>query len=685
MKIDLSQFRDTFLQESAEHIANIESGLLQLKISTDDETLHSIFRAAHSIKGGAGAFGFTDVVKFTHVLENLFDRMREHQIEVTSPLVSLLLRANDVLKALIGSHDGSVPPGTAEIQSALEAAYREASDSQTSLPSKSADGAPPPAAAGESEYTVTFSPAPEIFGVGSDPLLLLRNLSTLGRVISVVVDTQQLPSLQALIPETSYLNWTVTLETIANRNELDEIFEFVLDCAVVKITGKAPPPQAQAAGVPSAKAEQTVQRTPGKTGAPRGESASVRVPTEKIDKLIDLVGEMVIAHSITARLVENFEPQSLLLLQESVVSLERHIRELHERTMSVRMLPIGSLFSRFQRLIHDLANDTGKKLRLVVEGDDTEVDRSVLELLSDPLTHVLRNSADHGIEMPDVRTAAGKVAEGTILLRASHQAGNILLEIADDGAGLNLPRIREKAIAKELIPADAVLTDDQIRLLIFEPGFSTKEQVTNLSGRGVGMDVVKRNITTLNGTIQVDSKSGSGTHIRIQLPLTLAIMEGLIVRVESHNFVIPITSIVETVCLEPKEIHSIAAQGEVALVRGEAIPLIRLNRIFGLTQLEDAGSTPIEADVRNNRHLLVVVEYNDQRAALEVDELLGQQQIVVKSLERNFERLEGALGATILGDGRAALILDAQAIIQRRNKGGSSSQRAGKPRLSLVA
>jgi two-component system chemotaxis sensor kinase CheA len=353
--------------------------------------------------------------------------------------------------------------------------------------------------------------------------------------------------------------------------------------------------------------------------------------------------------------------------------------------MSVRMLPIGSLFSRFQRLIHDLANDTGKKLRLVVEGDDTEVDRSVLELLSDPLTHVLRNSADHGIEMPDVRTAAGKVAEGTILLRASHQAGNILLEIADDGAGLNLPRIREKAIAKELIPADAVLTDDQIRLLIFEPGFSTKEQVTNLSGRGVGMDVVKRNITTLNGTIQVDSKSGSGTHIRIQLPLTLAIMEGLIVRVESHNFVIPITSIVETVCLEPKEIHSIAAQGEVALVRGEAIPLIRLNRIFGLTQLEDAGSTPIEADVRNNRHLLVVVEYNDQRAALEVDELLGQQQIVVKSLERNFERLEGALGATILGDGRAALILDAQAIIQRRNKGGSSSQRAGKPRLSLVA
>ena len=257
MKIDLSQFRDTFLQESAEHIANIESGLLQLKISTDDETLHSIFRAAHSIKGGAGAFGFTDVVKFTHVLENLFDRMREHQIEVTSPLISLLLRANDVLKALIGSRDGSVPPETADLQSALEAAYREASDSQATVSAKSADGASPTVAAGDCEYTVTFAPAPEIFGVGSDPLLLLRNLSTLGRVISVVVDTQQLPSLKALIPETSYLSWKVTLETAADRNELDEIFEFVLDCAVVKITENSPPPQVQTAGIQSAKAEQS--------------------------------------------------------------------------------------------------------------------------------------------------------------------------------------------------------------------------------------------------------------------------------------------------------------------------------------------------------------------------------------------------------------------------------------------
>jgi two-component system chemotaxis sensor kinase CheA len=681
MKIDLSQFRDTFLQESAEHIATIESGLLQLKVSSDDETLHSIFRAAHSIKGGAGAFGFTDVVKFTHVLENLFDRMREHQIEVTSPLISLLLRANDVLKALIGSHDGSVPPETAEVHSALEAAYRGAGDSQPPVPSHSAGGDNPSAVAGEREYVVGFSPAPEIFEVGSDPLLLLRNLSSLGRFTSVVVDSQQLPSLDALVPETSYLKWELTLETAALRSELDEIFEFVQDCAVVEITENSPPPQAQTLAVQVAKAEQTVQRTPGKSGAARGESATVRVPTEKIDKLIDLVGEMVIAHSITARLVENFEPDALHALQESVASLERHIRELHERTMSVRMLPIGNLFSRFQRLIHDLSNDTGKKLRLVVEGEDTEVDRSVLELLSDPLTHVLRNSADHGIEMPEVRKAAGKVAEGTILLRASHQAGSILLEIADDGAGLNLPRIREKAIAKELIAADAVLSDDQVRLLIFEPGFSTKEQVTNLSGRGVGMDVVKRNITALNGTIQIDSKSGAGTHIRIQLPLTLAIMEGLIVRVGSHNFVIPISSILETVCLYPKEIHGIA-QGEVAMVRGQAIPFIRLSRIFGLAQFEDAAS---ESDVRNRRHLLVVVEHNEQRVALEVDELLGQQQIVVKSLERNFERLEGSLGATILGDGRAALILDAQALINRGSKTGSGSSRTGKPRLSLVA
>jgi two-component system chemotaxis sensor kinase CheA len=410
----------------------------------------------------------------------------------------------------------------------------------------------------------------------------------------------------------------------------------------------------------------------------------VRVPTEKIDQLIDLVGEMVIAHSITTRLVEQYSQESLMALQESMAGMERQIRELHERTMSVRMLPLGSLFSRFHRLAHDLQEKTGKQLRFVTEGDETEVDRSILELLGDPLTHVLRNSADHGIEAPADRIRAGKNPEGTILIRASHLAGSILIEIIDDGAGLNLSRIREKAVSKKLIASDAVLTDDQVRLLIFEPGFSTKDEVSDLSGRGVGMDVVRRNIAALNGVIALDSKQGVGTHIRIQLPLTLAIMEGLIVRVGSHSFVVPLGSILETLCLHGDHVHNVAGQGEVAVIRDEAIPFLCLRHMLGILPGSDLGQPAREGPTARveDRKLIVVVEHRNQRAALEIDELLGQQQIVVKSLERNFTKLEGTLGATILGDGRAALILDPQALIVPRTK---SSQQNGRPRLSLVA
>ena len=464
------------------------------------------------------------------------------------------------------------------------------------------------------------------------------------------------------------------LATVTSRQEVEEVFEFVQDCANLQVQEKAAAPEQKIA---SETGEAPKQRSAPKASAAKPES-SVRVPTEKIDKLIDLVGEMVIAHSITTRLVENLSEDSLAALQESVASLERHIRELHERTMSVRMLPLGSLFSRFHRLVHDLAEKTGKQIRLTTEGDDTEVDRSILELLGDPLTHVLRNSADHGIERPEERVEAGKAPEGTIHLRASHMAGNILIEVIDDGAGLNLTRIRAKAVSRGLISEDAALTEEQTRLLIFEPGFSTKEEVSDLSGRGVGMDVVRKNVAALNGSITLDSQMGAGTHIRIQLPLTLAIMEGLIVRVGTHSFVVPLVSILETICLEPDQIFNVAGQGEVAMVREEAIPFLRLKRLFAL-QLSD-GET--ESQI-GDRKLVVVVENNNQRAALEIDELLGQQQIVVKSLERNFTKLDGTLGATILGDGRAALILDAQALIVGRSK--SQTLSGVKARMSLVA
>jgi two-component system chemotaxis sensor kinase CheA len=681
MKIDLSQFRETFLQESSEHIVDIEDGLLHLKSSgADDETLNSIFRAAHSIKGGAGAFGLTDVVRFTHVLENLFDQMREHRIDVTTELITLLLSANDVLKELISSKDGAVPENAAEVQRALELATTSTNESGITPPKKTSNESADKQT-GEAHYVVSFHPAPDLFAVGSDPILLLRNLAALGRIDSVKVDSENLPGLAALTTNVSYLAWEVELVTLAPRSEIDEVFEFVLDCATVRIGEKGAIAAQQADGPPATqkleKNSDSIRASPRPTAA-RSENATVRVPTEKIDKIIDIVGEMVIAHSITTRLVEGLSAESSTELHESVASLERHIRDLHERTMSVRMLPLGSLFSRFNRLIHDLAEKTGKQLRLITEGDETEVDRGILEMLGDPLTHVLRNSADHGIETPDVRVRAGKNPEGTIRLRASHQAGTILIEVIDDGGGLNLARIREKAAARNLIASDANLSDEQVRLLIFEPGFSTKEQVSDLSGRGVGMDVVRKNVSALNGTISLDSTEGQGTHIKIQLPLTMAIMEGLIVRVESHNFVIPLVSILETVCLESNQIHNVAGQGEVAIVREEAIPFLRLRRMFGL----EPSQNECEAQL-GGRKLVVVVEHSSHCAALEIDELLGQQQIVVKSLERNFTKLEGTLGATILGDGKAALILDAQALITRRSK--PKGWPDGKVRMSLVA
>jgi two-component system chemotaxis sensor kinase CheA len=682
MKIDLSQFRETFLQESAEHIADIESGLLHMgSAGADDETLNSIFRAAHSIKGGAGAFGLTEVVSFTHVLENFFDRMREHQIEVSAELITLLLRANDVLKELIASGDGTAPPGTAEVQRALEIASSLSADNRSPLMgvgnNPEVKAGQPGRATGEIHYQVAFRPASDIFAFGSDPLLLLRNLVGLGRLVSIEIDTECLPTLAATQTDASYFGWQVELISSSPRTELEEIFEFVLDCSTILITEKSCD-IVPAAATPQVR-ERTGENAAGRSTTGRSENSSVRVPTEKIDQLIDLVGEMVIAHSITTRLVENLTTDTITALQESIASLERHIRELHERTMSVRMLPLGSLFSRFHRLVHDLSEKTGKQIRLTTEGDETEVDRGILELLGDPLTHVLRNSADHGIETPAERIKAGKSPEGSILLRASHAAGKILIEVLDDGAGLNLQRIREKAVVRKLISADATLSEEQTRLLIFEPGFSTKEEVSDLSGRGVGMDVVRRNVASLNGSISLDSREGVGTHIKIQLPLTLAIMEGLIVRVGTHSFVVPLISILETVCLENNQIHNVAGQGEIVLVRDEAIPFLRLKRLFGLSSSIENGE-----NVVGERKLIIVVEHSDQRAALEIDELLGQQQIVVKSLERNFTKLDGTLGATILGDGKATLILDAQTLIAGRSK-SQALLNGKKARMSLVA
>jgi two-component system chemotaxis sensor kinase CheA len=391
---------------------------------------------------------------------------------------------------------------------------------------------------------------------------------------------------------------------------------------------------------------------------------------------------MVIAQAMTSELVDHFTPESHDRLKECVSTLERCIRELHERTLSVRMLPVGTIFARFDRLVHDLAEKTGKKISLTISGQDTEVDRGVLEMLGDPLTHLIRNSADHGIETPAERAAAGKPETGSIYLSASHLAGNILVEIEDDGGGLNLARIREKAISKGLISASDDLSDDKIRALIFEPGFSTRNEVSDISGRGVGMDVVRRNVAGLNGTITVSSKLGQGTSVKILLPLTLAIMDGLIVRVADHRFVLPLTSIIETIAIHEEQVLNVAGRGEAVRVRDQAIPFLRLHKMFRLDKAAHGGE-PIPEDDEERPQLAVVVERGSLKAALLVDELLGQQQLVVKNLEKNFRRIEGTLGATILGDGSAALILDVAALINSFSRVDITSKETRQ--ISLVA
>ncbi len=671
MKIDVSRFLDSFLQESSEHLITIESGLLKLKASPgDSELLNSIFRAAHSIKGGAGAFQLTNVVSLTHALENLLDQMRNGLAKATGDSIAIMLQAADSLKVLTASTDATVPAGMDQTIAALNAAASSDSVSQQNIPQNSFDPASQGIPGAETEYKVVFRPHPDLFASGCNPLLLLRNLSFSATVVSTKLDTSALPALTQLDPAVCYLRWEILVRTASPIQELKEVFEFVEEQADVEISPAvvvAAPSPAEPIPV---RAESTVSNE--KTVR----ESSIRVATEKIDKVIDLVGEMVIAQAMASELVDNYSPDTQDRLRECMTTLERCVRELHERTLSVRMLPVGSLFSRMQRLVHDLAEKTGKQINLLTFGEETEVDRGVLELLGDPLTHLIRNSADHGIESPAERAAAGKSEIGTISLSASHLAGNILVEIEDDGGGLNLTKIREKAIAKGLISSTTELTEDKVRSLIFEPGFSTRSEVSDISGRGVGMDVVKRNVTALSGTIDLFSEQGRGTSVKILLPLTLAIMDGLIIRVADHRFVLPLTVITETIAVNDEQVLNVAGKGEAVRVRDEVIPFVRLQKMFRL----EKSSVASEEDLPQ---LAVVVERGSLKAALAVDELLGQQQLVVKSLEKNFRKVEGTLGATILGDGSAGLILDVGALIDSLSKTDRTSKENG--RISLVA
>lgn len=649
MEFDLSQFRETFFQEAAEHLQTMESGLLSLRPPDGDpEILNAIFRGAHSMKAGAGTFGFDVVGRFTHTLESLLDRMRSGEVGLSAKLTDLLLRSVDLLRALLDSAASGgtgVPPEMEELVAQLSGVR----DGGPDAPPK-ADTPVGERRRNSTEYAIEFEPGPEVFRLGLDPLLVLRDVAELGRVLSVEADLRRLPPVGELEPEECYLAWRIRLQTSAGEDEVRDVFAFFEGVAEVSV-------------------EAVAEHGAGPSDQPRlGERASsretsIRVSSAKVDRLIDLLGELMIAQSVATQIMDGYTPDRLPHLQEAMTDIERYTLELQERAMRIRMLPMGTIFNRFPRLVHDTAQALGKDVELRIGGEETELDKGMVERIADPLTHLVRNAVDHGIELPEDRRGAGKPAQGLLRLSAFHQGGNVVIEVADDGRGLDTARIRRKGIERGLIAAEDDLTDEQIQALIFRAGFSTAERVSDLSGRGVGMDVVKRSVDALNGTVSLESAPGKGTCFRIRLPLTLAILDAMLLKVGEQTYVLPLVSIIESIQPRREHVRAIAGQGEVITVRGEPLPLLRLHRIFNVaTEITDPA-----------RGLVVIIEHGSGEAALLVDEILGQQQVVVKSLETNFRKVEGITGATILGDGRAALILDVAEIMEMSRTGVRSA------------
>jgi len=651
MQIDMNRFRETFFQESAEHVAEMEAGLLRLDQGTfDPELLNAVFRAAHSIKGSSGMFGFEDISRFTHALESLLDRLRSGEISVDRKRSDLLLRSTDLLRELLAAASAGAPPPE-PMQAVIEELYVAQRSVEAAEPVRTRQS--DRETQGVRLVSIAFRPSQDIFLQGMDPFFILRDLVKLGELTSVEADLASLPSLTSLNPEHCYLAWTVRLKTASTGDEIRDIFAFVEDGSEIRVNAEQPGMESSPASQEQPRAHVVQAAVP--TAAPAAlRDASIRVATSKVDKLVDLVGELVIAQSMAEEIVRHFSSSRLGELEEAIAQMERHIRELQERVMSVRMLPIGHIFGRFPRLVRDISAQLSKNVRLEISGEDTELDKGVVEQMSDPLTHLIRNAIDHGIEPAEERDRQGKPEQGLIRLEAFHQAGSVIVEISDDGRGLDREKIRRKAVERGLIGEGESPSAAQLAEFIFSAGFSTAAGVSSVSGRGVGMDVVRRNVEALNGSVTLQTEAGVGTKVRIQLPLTLAILDGLSVRVGSQTYVLPLVAISESIRPAPEQLKTVAGSGEVVMVRHQALPLVRLHELFGIS-----GSVVDPA-----RGLTVIVEHAGEGFALLVDELLGQQQVVIKSLEAHYRKVEGVLGATILGDGRAALILDVAGLVQ---------------------
>ncbi|KLJ02770.1 chemotaxis protein CheA [Luteimonas sp. FCS-9] len=652
MNMDMQRFHATFFEESREGLEAMEAGLLQLEQGDQDpELVNSIFRAAHSIKGGAATFGFDAVAALTHVLETLLDELRAGKRSVDGTAIDAMLASVDVLRGLLAEAETGQP---ADPQAAIAVQARlDAVLAGTAAPAPVAvTTVPTQAAVDPAGWRIGFTPAPSMFMSGNDPLRIIRELDQLAP-LDVACRMERLPGFGQLDPLEAYLAWDLGLLGAVPRGTVDEVFAWVeddceLDIRPIEPALRAAAPAVEAAvSPPPAAAPAAAPGAPGNAAPPAAHEAesSIRVSTDKIDGLINLVGELVITQAMLKQVSAALDPAVSERLFAGLDLLERNTRDLQEAVIGVRMLPVDAVFRRFPRLVRDLSTRLGKQVRLRTLGEGTELDKGLIEKIADPLVHLVRNAIDHGLELPEARRAAGKDEAGTITLAASHQGGHIVIEVADDGRGLDRDRILAKAAERGLAVPDAP-SDAQVWDLIFQAGFSTADAVTDLSGRGVGMDVVRRNIQALGGEVQLESRAGHGTRVVIRLPLTLAILDGMSVAVGEETLILPLTYVIEALQPQAEDIRSLAGEGRVLRVRGEYLPLVSLNAHYRYGQPQ--GDDP----------LVVVVEGDGQKLALEVDELIGQQQVVVKNLENNYRRVDGISGATILGDGRVALIVD---------------------------
>ena len=690
--IDLSQFYQIFFEEAGENLDQMEQMLLALDVEkADDEELNAIFRCAHSIKGGAATFGFADVAELTHQMESLLDKLRRHELNPTAAMVDVLLESSDALRLQLAHHQGrgNDTPATGDLVARI---YALANGEDAAAPVVQAAPAPVVAA------PVVEAPAPAPARVINKPAAKasreleihigpLDNVAQADGVAELFRDIPGLGTIESL-PCDQANKRVYRATTTSSDGDLMDLFTFHVSKEEIRIvdlaatTDEAPAPAApvQAAsadfgffdgapGVPAhavdaAQAVITAPEHTTKAAAPKVEtraaapaameSSTLRVSVSKVDQLINLVGELVITQAMLAQKSRELDNSANQPLLAGLADLDRNTRDLQEAVMSIRMIPMSVVFNRFPRMLRDLATKLGKKVELVTHGEATELDKGLVEKITDPLTHLIRNSCDHGIELPEERRAKGKSETGTITLSANHQGGSILIEVRDDGKGLNREKLLKKAREKGIDAPDS-MTDAEVWGLIFAPGFSTADEVTDVSGRGVGMDVVKKNIAALGGTVELDSAEGYGMRVSVRLPLTLAIMDGMSVRVSDEVYLLPLASVIESFQIKPTDINTMAQGARVVKVRDEYMPVIELEQIFQVPRFGQHATTPI----------MVVVEADGQRVALMVDELVGQQQVVIKNLESNYRKVPNVSGATILGDGKVALILDTSGLVRR--------------------